>query len=90
MYLIWMKLVFTTTRKKNSSIEAVEITKKSYYTTVFSGSAKGEFIPPYVIIGIQQKSSDWLYVVLKCSRLNTSKTGWVGAQVFNDWFELTF
>lgn len=70
--------------------ERIRNSTNSCYTTLFYGSADGNFIPPYVIMKGTQKWSDWIYGSPKGMRLNTSKSGWIDNNDFDDWLERPF
>lgn len=70
--------------------ERIRNSTKSCFTVVFCGSASGNFLPPYVIMKGSQKWSDWIYGAPKGTRLNTSQSGWIDANLFDDFFELHF
>jgi hypothetical protein len=77
------KLLF---RRHCRNPERIRNATKSCFTTLFCGSADGNFIPPYIIMKGTQKWSDWLYGAPEGTRLNVSKSGWIENTVFDDIF----
>ena len=62
---------------------------KSATSLMFSGSASGEIVPPYVVYKAEAIWSTWTENGPPGARYNRSKSGWFDAVCFEDWFITT-
>lgn len=69
------KLLF---RRKCRSPEIIKNATKSCFI---------QFIPPIIIYKAKQKWSDWLTGAPPGSRMAVTKSGWIDADTFDEWFE---
>lgn len=81
------KLLF---RRSTRHPEQVKNSSKSCFTIVFAGNAIGEIIPPFFIFKGKHCWSDWLVNAPKSSKMAVSKSGWIDADIFEEWLEKHF
>ena len=56
---------------------------------MFSGSATGELLPPYVIYKAKNLWSTWIEGGPEGARYGISKNGWMNSENFDEWFSTT-
>lgn len=66
--------------------ERVMDSSKTSISVMFSGSAAGELLPPYVVYKSEQLWEHWMEGGPKNTKYNRSKSGWFDATIFKDWF----
>lgn len=78
------KLLF---RRSCRNPDRIVNSTKSCFTFMMCGNAAGKLIPPYIIMRGKQKMTKWLEDAPPGCRLNISKSSWIDAAIFKDWFE---
>jgi hypothetical protein len=73
-------------KKGTKYAERVMNTTKSAISLMFSCSAEGEMMPPYVVYKAQNIYESWTVGGPKGTRYNCTKSGWFDSCVFADWF----
>lgn len=63
----------------------INATKVSF-TVMFCGNAAGEAIPPFIIYKSEHLWSTWTENGPEGARYNRTKSGWIDAVTFEDWF----
>lgn len=66
--------------------EAIINATKVSFTVMFCGNAAGQDIPPYIIYKAEHLWSTWTTNGPKHARYNRTKSGWIDAATFEDWF----
>lgn len=54
---------------------------------MFSGTASGFALPPYIVYTADNLYNTWMEGGPKGTRYNRSKSGWFEGNIFEDWFE---
>lgn len=74
--------------KKGSKYpELIRNASKTSISVMFSGSAAGELLPPYVVYRANKMWTTWTENGPKGCRYNSSSSGWFDASIFSDWLE---
>lgn len=60
---------------------------KSSVSVMFSGTASGKLLPPYVVYGAEHLYDSWRQGGPKGALYGRSKTSWFNEAIFQDWFE---
>lgn len=81
------KLLF---RRSTRHPEQVKNSSKSCFTVIFAGNAIGDIIPPFFIFKGKHCWSDWLVNAPKLSKMAVSSSGWIDADIFQEWLENHF
>lgn len=63
----------------------INATKVSF-TVMFCGNAAGETVPPFIIYKSEHLWSTWTEDGPEGARYNRTKSGWIDAATFEDWF----
>jgi hypothetical protein len=66
--------------------ERVVNCSKVGFSVMFSGNAKGDMLPPYVVYKSVHLYEQWRKGGPKGARFNRSKSGWFDTAAFTDWF----
>lgn len=66
--------------------ERIVNSTKLSYSAMFCGNAAGEVIPPYIIYKADNLWSTWMENGPEGARYNRTKSGWMDANTFEDWF----
>lgn len=74
-------------RRSCKNPEIILNSTKSCYTVMFCCNATGEFVPLYIIFKAKQKWTSWIQGAPARTRMAVSKSGWIDATTFDDWFE---
>lgn len=61
-------------------------TSKQSYSVMFSGTATGHWLPPYIVYKAEHLYESWTSMGPKSARYNRSKNGWFTTELFEDWF----
>ena len=70
--------------------ERIKDSTKSAISVMFCGSASGDMLPAYVVYKAENLWSTWTEGGPKGTRYNRSRSGWLDACCFNNWFETLF
>lgn len=74
-------------KRKCKHPERVMDFSKSNFSVMFSGTASGCALPPYVVYKSDNLYNTWMEGGPKGTRFNRSKSGWFEGNIFEDWFE---
>ncbi|CAH2109325.1 unnamed protein product [Euphydryas editha] len=74
-------------RRSCKNPEIILNSTKSCYTVMFCCNATGEFVPLYIIFKAKQKWTSWIQGAPAGTRMAVTKSGWIDAATFEDWFE---
>lgn len=66
--------------------ETVVNATKISFTVMFCGNAAGEHVPPFIIYKSEHLWSTWTENGPEGARYNRTKSGWIDAVTFEDWF----
>ncbi|XP_063237501.1 uncharacterized protein LOC134539411 [Bacillus rossius redtenbacheri] len=73
-------------RRKCKHPERIIDFTKSTFSVMFSGSASGVALPPYVVYKAENLYDTWTEGGPPGTRYNRSKSGWFEGNIFQDWF----
>lgn len=74
-------------KRKCKHPERIMDFSKSNFSVMFSGTASGYALPPYVVYKSDNLYNTWMEGGPKGTRFNRSKSGWFEGNIFEDWFE---
>merc|ERR1712015_454566 len=63
-------------------------TSKSAVSLMFSCSASGDFLPPYVVYRAERLMDSWVVGGPIGTRYNRTKSGWFDGFCFKDWLKM--
>lgn len=66
--------------------ETIIDTSKSSISVMFSGSAAGDLLPPYIVYRAEHLYDSWTSGGPTGARYNRSKNSWFNMAIFEDWF----
>lgn len=69
--------------------ERVMNSSKVNFGVMFTGSASGTLLPPYIVYKSEYIMDSWLLGGPENARYNRTKTGWFDGPCFEDWFKYT-
>ena len=61
-------------------------TSKQSYSVMFSGTASGRWLSPYIVYKAEHLYDSWTALGPKGARYNRSKNGWFTTELFEDWY----
>ena len=79
------KMIF---RKGIKYAERIMNTSKSAVSLMFSCSASGDFLPPYVVYRAERLMDSWVVGGPIGTRYNRTKSGWFDGFCFKDWLKM--
>lgn len=74
------------TRRGCKHPDRIMDSSKTSISVMFSGSASGTLLPPYICYKAEHMYDSWTCGGMKGTRYNRSKTGWFNEEIFEDWF----
>lgn len=74
------------TRRGCKHPERIMDSSKSSVSVMFSGTASGFLLPPYVVYKAENLYDTWMEGGPRGTRYNRSKSGWFDSVIFEDWF----
>lgn len=75
------------TRRGSKRAERVIDWSKSSTSVMFSGTANGELLPPYIVYKAENLYTTWTEGGPTGCRYNRSRSGWFDNVIFKDWFD---
>lgn len=75
------------TRRGSKRAERVIDYSKSSTSVMFSGTANGELLPPYIVYKAENLYTTWTEGGPTGCRYNRSRSGWFDNVIFKDWFD---
>lgn len=74
------------TRRGCKHPDMIVDSSKSSVSVMFSGTASGKLLPPYVCYKAEHLYDTWMTGGPNNCRYNRSKNGWFNSEIFEDWF----